>query len=244
MSKPVYGKIASSSRNTQSRSTLFWMLITGIILFLAWTPFQTALFNGFQLDFEKPIFWTAILSCLLLFLWIAQYYKRIQLTEQRDWLAVGVLLLPLTYIISMISAASQTQAANMVIINCIYAIIFIIGLYVLRDALGNRMIQGAIMAIAYLIVGFGLLHWFGQGESAGAIAKWFSNTVLNGIYTHAVMTDSNGLRLTSVFQYANTYAAFLMAFLFAAVFSLRHLANGTARLFTASCLFRSSYRFS
>lgn len=218
MSKPVYGKFASSSRNKQSRSALFWILITGIILFLAWTPFQTALFNGFQLDFEKPILWTAILSCLLLFLWVAQYYKRIQLTEQRDWLAVGVLLLPLTYIISMISAASQTQAANMVLINCIYAIIFIIGLYVLRDALGNRMIQGAIMAIAYLIVGFGLLHWFGQGESAGAIAKWFSNTVLNGIYTHAVMTDSNGLRLTSVFQYANTYAAFLMAFLFAAVF--------------------------
>lgn len=218
MSKPVYGKKAVESRNRKTKSMLFWILIIGIILFLAWTPFQTALFNGFQLDFEKPIFWTAILSCLLLFLWIAQYYKRIQLTEQRDWLAVGVLLLPLTYIISMISAASQTQAANMVLINCIYAIIFIIGLYVLRDALGNRMIQGAIMAIAYLIVGFGLLHWFGQGESAGAIAKWFSNTVLNGIYTHAVMTDSNGLRLTSVFQYANTYAAFLMAFLFAAVF--------------------------
>ncbi|MGG1877278.1 O-antigen ligase family protein [Paenibacillus cisolokensis] len=218
MSKPVYGKKAAESRNRETKSMLFWILIIGIILFLAWTPFQTALFNGFQLDFEKPIFWTAILSCLLLFLWIAQYYKRIQLTEQRDWLAVGVLLLPLTYIISMISAASQTQAANMVLINCIYAIIFIIGLYVLRDALGNRMIQGAILAIAYLIVGFGLLHWFGQGETAGAIAKWFSNTVLNGIYTHAVMTDSNGLRLTSVFQYANTYAAFLMAFLCAAVF--------------------------
>jgi O-antigen ligase len=39
-------------------------------------------------------------------------------------------------------------------------------------------------------------------------------------YIDAVMTDSNGLRLTSVFQYANTYAAFLMAFLFAAVFCL------------------------
>ncbi|PAK52018.1 O-antigen ligase family protein [Paenibacillus sp. 7541] len=218
MSKPVYGKKAAESRNRETKSMLFWILIIGIVLFLAWTPFQTALFNGFQLDFEKPIFWTAILSCLLLFLWIAQYYKRIQLTEQRDWLAVGVLLLPLTYITSMLSAASQTQAANMVLINCIYAIIFIIGLYVLRDALGNRMIQGAIMAVAYLIVGFGLLHWFGQGETAGSIAKWFSSTVLNGIYTHAVMTDSNGLRLTSVFQYANTYAAFLMAFLFAAVF--------------------------
>lgn len=187
-------------------------------MFLTWTPFQTALFNGQELQFEKPIFWAAILACLLMFLWTAQYYKQIKIKDERDWLAVGVLLLPLTYILSLISAASHSLAMNMIIINCIYAIMFIIGLYVLRDKLGNRIIQNTIMAIAYLIVGFGLLHWFGQGKTAGAIAKWFSNTVLNGTYTHAVMTDSNGLRLTSVFQYANTYAAFLMAFLFAAVF--------------------------
>ncbi|MGO4788191.1 O-antigen ligase family protein [Paenibacillus sp. 2KB_20] len=218
MSNPVYGKKAVASRKGEARSALFWVLISGIILFLAWTPFQTALFNGQELQFEKPIFWAAILATLLLFLWIAQFYKSIQLKDERDWLAVGVLLLPLTYILSLISAASHSLAMNMIIINCIYAIMFIIGLYVLRDKLGNRIIQNTIMAVAYLIVGFGLLHWFGQGKTAGAIAKWFSNTVLNGTYTHAVMTDSNGLRLTSVFQYANTYAAFLMAFLFAAVF--------------------------
>ncbi|MGY5346047.1 Wzy polymerase domain-containing protein [Paenibacillus glucanolyticus] len=218
MSNPVYGKKAAESRKGEARSALFWVLISGIILFLAWTPFQTALFNGQELQFEKPIFWAAILACLLIFLWIAHSYKSIKLKDQRDWLAVGVLLLPLTYILSLISAASHVLAMNMVIINCIYAIMFIIGLYVLRDKLGNRMIQSTIMAVAYLIVGFGLLHWFGQGKTAGAITKWFSNTVLNGTYTHAVMIDSNGLRLTSVFQYANTYAAFLMAFLFAAVF--------------------------
>ncbi|WP_194544750.1 O-antigen ligase family protein [Paenibacillus sp. JZ16] len=218
MSNPVYGKKAATSRKGETRSVLFWVLISGIILFLAWTPFQTALFNGQMLVFEKPIFWAAILACLLLFLWIAHSYKSIQLKDQKDWLAVGVLLLPLTYILSLISAASHVLAMNMVIINCIYAIMFIIGLYVLRENLGNRMIQITIMTVSYLIVGFGLLNWFGQGKTAGAIAKWFSNTVLNGTYTHAVMTDSNGLRLTSVFQYANTYAAFLMAFLFAAVF--------------------------
>ncbi|MCM3261591.1 O-antigen ligase family protein [Paenibacillus lautus] len=218
MSNPVYGKKAAASRKGEKRSALFWVLISGVLLFLAWTPFQTALFNGQMLEFEKPIFWAAILACLLIFLWIAHSYKSIQIKDQRDWLAVGVLLLPLTYILSLISAASHVLAMNMVIINCIYAIMFIIGLYVLRDKLGNRIIQSTIMAVAYLIVGFGLLHWFGQGKTAGAIAKWFSNTVLNGTYTHAVMTDSNGLRLTSVFQYANTYAAFLMAFLFAAVF--------------------------
>lgn len=218
MSNPVYGKKAAESRIEGKRSALFWVLLSGIILFLAWTPFQTALFNGQMLVFEKPIFWAAILACLLLFLWIAHSYKSIQLKDQKDWLAVGVLLLPLTYILSLISAASHVLAMNMVIINCIYAIMFIVGLYVLREKLGNRMIQVTIMTVSYLIVGFGLLNWFGQGKIAGAIAKWFSNTVLNGTYTHAVMTDSNGLRLTSVFQYANTYAAFLMAFLFAAVF--------------------------
>ncbi|MGG4107924.1 O-antigen ligase family protein [Paenibacillus lautus] len=218
MSNPVYGKKAAASRKGETGSVLFWVLISGIILFLAWTPFQTALFNGQMLEFEKPIFWAAILACLLLFLWIAHSYKSIQLKNQKDWLAVGVLLLPLTYILSLISAASHVLAMNMVIINCIYAIMFIVGLYVLREKLGNRIVQITIMTVAYLIVGFGLLHWFGQGKTAGAIAKWFSNTVLNGTYTHAVMTDSNGLRLTSVFQYANTYAAFLMAFLFAAVF--------------------------
>ncbi|KOR76330.1 O-antigen ligase family protein [Paenibacillus solani] len=218
MSKPVYGKKAASSRKPETRSVLFWVLIAGIILFLTWTPFQTALFNGQMLEFEKPIFWAAILACLLLFLWVAQYYKSIQLKDQRDWLAVGVFLLPLTYILSLISAASYYLAMNMVIINCIYAIMFIIGLYLLRDKLGNQIIQTTIMTVAYLIVGFGLLNWFGQGKAAGAIAKWFSNTVSDGIYRQAVMTDSNGLRLTSVFQYANTYAAFLMAFLFAAVF--------------------------
>lgn len=218
MSNPVYGKKAAESRIEGKKPAMFWVLISGIILFLTWTPFQTALFNGQELQFEKPIFWAAILASLLMFLWTAQYYKQIKLKDERDWLAVGVLLLPITYILSLISAASHSLAMNMIIINCIYAIMFIIGLYVLRDKLGNRIIQNTIMAVAYLIVGFGLLHWFGQGKTAGAIAKWFSNTVLNGTYTHAVMTDSNGLRLTSVFQYANTYAAFLMAFLFAAVF--------------------------
>lgn len=220
MSKPVYGKKAAESRKRETRSALFWVLIVGVILFLAWTPFQTALFNGQELSFEGPIFWASILSCLLLFLWIAYSYKSIQLKDQRDWLAVGVLLLPLTYLISLFNAASHTLAMNMVIINYIYVVMFILGLYLLRDKLSNRIIQNTIMTVAYLIVGFGLLHWFGQGKTAGAITKWFSNTVFNGIYTNAVMTDSNGLRLTSVFQYANTYAAFLMAFLFAAVFCI------------------------
>lgn len=74
----------------------------------------------------------------------------------------------------------------------------------------NVVIQNAILAIAYFIVGFGLLNWLGSSKLAGALVGWFSNTVRNDVYLDAVMTDSNGLRLTSIFQYANTYAAFLI----------------------------------
>ncbi|OMD05144.1 O-antigen ligase family protein, partial [Paenibacillus odorifer] len=101
-----------------------------------------------------------------------------------------------------------------------YVAVFIIAFYLLKQKQVNVVIQNAILAIAYFIVGFGLLNWLGSSKLAGSLVGWFSNTVRNSIYLEAVMTDSNGLRLTSIFQYANTYAAFLMAFLFVAIFAL------------------------
>lgn len=220
MSNPVYGKQAKTSTCDDKRPAMFWVLIVGMILFLAWAPFQAGLFNGQMLDFEKPLYWALILSTVLLILGIVTYYKKFKLEDQRDWLAVLVMLLPLSYILSLISAASHYLAMNMVVVQCIYASLFIITLYALRDHLSNRIIQTTIMTVAYAIVGFGFINWFGQWVLAGRLVDWFSSMVNNNRYIDAVMTDSNGLRLTSVFQYANTYAAFLMAFLFAAVFCL------------------------
>ncbi|MHA0856180.1 PglL family O-oligosaccharyltransferase [Paenibacillus sp. CMAA1364] len=220
MSKQVYGKQAKRSIDVAKLPLLSWVLIVSIILYLAWTPFQVALFNGQTLSFESPIMWASVLACVILFIWIAKDYKSIEFDNQRDWMAIWVLLLPITFALALFNAASHALAMNMVIIHCSYAIMFIIGLFLLRDRRANQVIQTAIMTISYFIIGFGFLHWFGQGTFAGKLVTWFSSGVLNGIYTDAVMTDSNGLRLTSVFQYANTYAAFLMAFLFAAVFFL------------------------
>lgn len=220
MSNPVYGKQAKTSTRDDKRPAMFWVLIVGIILFLAWAPFQAALFNGQMLDFEKPLYWALIISTILLILGIVTYYKKFKLEEQRDWLAVLVLLLPLTYVLSLTSAASHYLAMNMVVVQCIYAALFIISIYLLQDRLGNKIIHNLIMTVAYVIVGFGFINWFGQWVLAGKLVGWLSQYVYHDRYTNAVMTDTNGLRLTSVFQYANTYAAFLMAFLFAAVFCL------------------------
>lgn len=220
MSKPVYGKNVDQSRNVEKITSPIWALVVGFILFLCWAPFQVGLFIGQQLDFEKPIYVSALLSGLLLLVCIGLYYKKIKLEEQRDVVAWAALLLPLTYALSLFVAVSHYMAMNMLFVQSMYVAVFIIAFYLMKQKLVNVVIQNAILAIAYFIVGFGLLNWLGSGKLAGALVGWFSNTVRNDVYLDAVMTDSNGLRLTSIFQYANTYAAFLMAFLFVAIFAI------------------------
>lgn len=220
MSKPVYGKNAAQSRNVEKIASPTWALVVGFILFLCWAPFQVGLFNGQQLDFEKPIYVSALLSGLLLLVCIGLYYKKFKLEEQRDVVAWAAFLLPLTYALSLFVAVSHYMAMNMLFVQSMYVAVFIIAFYLMKQKQVNLVIQNAILAIAYFIVGFGLLNWLGSSKLAGALVGWFSNTVRYGIYLDAVMTDSNGLRLTSIFQYANTYAAFLMAFLFVAIFAL------------------------
>ncbi|MFD3259448.1 O-antigen ligase family protein [Paenibacillus lentus] len=220
MSNPVYGKKASASRNGDKLSIAAWLLKIGIVFLMIWAPFQAGLFNGLLLQFEKPIYWSVIIGSFLLLIWLVAYYKNIKLEDQRDWTAAFVLLLPITYLLSIISAASHYFAMNMVLIQCIYAIMFIIGLYLLQNKQANRFVETTTITAAYLIVLFGLLNWLGQGKTASALVGWFSGTVIDGYYNQAVWIDANGPRLASVFQYPNTYAAFLMAFFFVAVFAI------------------------
>lgn len=220
MSKPVYGKNAAQSRKVEKISSPVWGLAVALILFLIWTPFQVGLFNGQQLDFEKPVYIASLLSSLLLLLWMGLYFTKFELEEQRDLIVVAALLLPLTYALSLFGAASHYMAMNLLLIQSMYIAVFIIAFYLLKQKQLNVVIQNAVLAISYFIVMFGLSNWLGGAKFAGGLVGWFSNTVRDGKYLDAVMTDSNGLRLTSIFQYANTYAAFLMAFLFVAVFAL------------------------
>ncbi|WP_270619452.1 O-antigen ligase family protein [Paenibacillus macerans] len=220
MSNPVYGKKAAESRIREKLPAALWVLIIGLIAFLVWAPFQAGVFNGLVLNFEQPIYWSVLVGSVLLLAWAAASFKSIKLEDQRDWTALLVLLIPITYIIALISAASQYFASNMVLIQSLYAFMFIMGLYLLQNHKANRMIETTLITVAYVIVMFGLFNWLGQGRTVSAIVSWFSGIVVHGQYTQAVWVDANGPRLASVFQYPNTYAAFLMAFFFIAVFGI------------------------
>ncbi|MEK4055161.1 O-antigen ligase family protein [Paenibacillus sp. FSL F4-0087] len=222
MSNPIYGKQKKTLNKASASSTspLLWSLTIGVILFSLWSSFQVALFNGQLLQFEGPIYWALAITTLLFIIWAVVYYKNITLDSQRDWLKLAVLLLPLTYILSLISAASHYLAVNMILIQCIYAMLFVMTMSLLQNKQINHIIQSSLIGIAYVIVGFGLLNWLGAFSFAGKLVGWFSSGVVNGVYNQAIWNDANGPRLASVFQYPNTYAAFLMAFLFISIFSL------------------------
>lgn len=237
MSNPVYGKPkkTSSKLSTSSASPLLWTLTIGLILFLLWSSFQVALFNGQTLQYESPIYWALAITILLFIIWAVVYYKSIKLETQRDWLKIAVILLPLTYVLSLISAASQYLAVNMILIQCIYAMLFVMTMYLFQNKQINHIIQSSLIGIAYIIVGFGLLNWLGAFSFAGKLVGWFSAGVVNGVYNQAIWNDSNGPRLASVFQYPNTYAAFLMAFLFIGIFSMIRSKKHMSSFCTVSC---------
>ena len=228
MTNQVYGNMYNESSKKErisieqmnNGSPLLWTLVSALIIFLIWAPFQLGLFNGQGANFDQPVFWSIIAVCTLLLLGIVTFARHWQIFNQRDITALLVWLLPLMYVIALISAASHTLAMNMVLITCANAAFFVIGLFLMQHPLANKVMRIALLWTTYLIVIFGLLNWFGQRAFAGSLVGWFTHVVNGGVYKDAVMTDSNGLRLTSVFQYANTYAAFLMAMLFVVLFTV------------------------
>ncbi|MNI04047.1 O-Antigen ligase [compost metagenome] len=205
----------------EKTSVIYWSVMSFVVLFLFWSPFHKALFNGNSYEFERPIYSSLVWSSIILFLLAIYFFFIWKLKTNRDALSVVVLLLPLTYLISLIPAASSYYASNMLYIQLIYAFFFIAGAYLAKNRLGNSIISTALISSGYVIVFFGLLHWLGNGKFAGSLVAWFSDVVLKGSnvgYNDAIMTDSNGIRLTSVFQYANSYAAYLIALLFGSLF--------------------------
>lgn len=214
----TYGYSTTKSNRTSDGLQLYWLLLGLVTLFLFWASFRVALFNGQSQAFEQSMYisilWSSLISILTIIL-IEKNSKWMQITLS----SIIVFLLPLSYLISLISSASQYLAINMLLITLMYALFFITSQVLSQQSIMNKLLTYMITTVAYVIVFFGLFHWLGNGPLITTLVKWLgSPTLSSGAYKDAVMVDSNGARLTSVFQYANTYAAYLMAFLFVAAF--------------------------
>lgn len=217
-----YGYTSKDIRkSTENKKTLTsqMLLLIVVTIFMLWSPFQIALFNGQTASFENAIYTAVLLSSLVGLLNCIISHKHTHWTTRKDLLQLAVWLLPFSYCISFFAAASEYYALNMILIMSMYAVFYTSSTIITHNIRLNRILRQILMGVAYIIVFFGLFHWLGNGPAITKLINWMGvKTIESGAYQDAVMTDSNGARLTSVFQYANTYAAYLMAFLFAAVF--------------------------
>jgi len=185
-------KIRFSPKSDQDTSWIFWIVMCFVCGSFIIAPFYRAMFNGGQYVFERPIFifttWSAVALVAIAF----YLFKHWKLNSQTDLMALAGWLIPLCYLISTINAASHYLALQEVYLHIAYVIFFLVGVYFSRSNFGAAILQYALIVTGYVIVIHGLLNWFG-----------------NVRYFEAVL----GNQLAGVFQYPNTYSAFLIGIL-------------------------------
>ena len=216
----TYGYNAAKADKSAKLSNIPWALLGAVAIFLLWSVFQVALFNGQNSSFDRSIYIATLLSAIIGII-LCGSLKYIHWSSQKDLLNLLVWIMPISYGISLINAASVYFALNMLMIMTMYSLFYNSSTIIVQNDRTNRLLSLILIIISYIVVFFGLFHWLGNGPAVTKLISWMGvNTIESGAYQDAVMTDSNGARLTSVFQYANTYAAYLMAFVFAALFMM------------------------
>jgi tetratricopeptide (TPR) repeat protein len=188
--------IDNAEIKTEQKSVLFWLIMAFVVLFLFIAPYKQGLFNAGLINFERPIYTAFIWSSVALFLLCLYFFYHWKLQDHRDLFSIAVWLVPLSYLLSLFNAASYHSAMNGVYIHIIYAIFFLIGAYFARSKFGLNIVIHAIVISGYVLVMYGLMNWLGNAE--------YKDAVLSG-------------RLSNVFQYPNSYAAYLIGLLFSSL---------------------------
>ncbi|MFC0214060.1 O-antigen ligase family protein [Paenibacillus chartarius] len=182
---------------------LRWIFLGFTICFLAVAPFYQGLFFSARvefapfrkLDYDLPMYIALMITFVVLGLIGIYLFSKWSIRDYRDFALISIGFIPLVYFISFLHApASAQMASQSIYVQFMIAAFFMLGMLLSEHERASAVIQQAIMAAGYVIVMFGLLVWYGNIDSPGVIIE-----------------DSNGLRLTSVFTYANSYAGMLIA---------------------------------
>jgi hypothetical protein len=211
--------VAKKNLQTQPRYA-FWIISMFVILFFNIAPFKKALFNMMFLQFENPIYYSVLFgSIALLAIAISLYFNK--LTSLNDpILHIVVWLIPLSMFLSSLSPVSHSLAVNGVYIYLFLAGMFVLARYLTADKLGHSILYYSLIGSSYMIVIFGFMNWFGDASFFGLFNYSTIPDQFVQVYKDAVQVDSNGPRMASVFQYANTYAAYLTGVLFLTLYTM------------------------
>jgi len=196
-------------------SVSHWILLIGLYFVFFFFPFRRALFNGSGFSFEPPIIFSQILTWILLLVAGISLCYTAKSHERWSLALWAIPLIPLVYLISRISPASAYFSSATFWIYAQYAAFLLIGFVLSRNLRSSGLLGMALIASGWLIVIFGFMNWFGDASFWGMF-QW-DQPGKPTLYQDAVMHTADGYRLTSVFQYANSYAAYLIGLLLASI---------------------------
>lgn len=181
----------------------FWAISLFTVGFLFIAPFYKGLFNGDAWIFHGPLYLSMLLSSLTLsFLWYPLFKSWKWKLEMLPYLLVW--LIPLAYLTSaFVEPATSYGAYNMFFVSVLCASFFSFGMFLSQSSIGFTLIQTSLLTSGSILTLYGLMNWFGFAT-----------------YQDAVMYDGTILRLSGIFQYANTNAAFLIAFYFILILTI------------------------
>ncbi|BBI36186.1 O-antigen ligase family protein [Cohnella abietis] len=142
--------------------------------------------------YERPILYVLFLTAAIV-IWITIHFYQKQLRiEQRMIYALLASLLCVTYVLSSFRAESTILAMFGVFISLMVVVFFIAGTFLAQYNRIVNQLPKVYLIFGYMIVIYGFLNLFG-------------NT-----YLLDSLSFIDGIRITSIFQYANAYAALLL----------------------------------
>lgn len=167
------------------------------ILFIA--MFNNGIFLGYglhspnQYQFESPALLALIVSAFITMWLILQISNRnFEWTRANIVISALAILIPLVYVLSSFQAFSPYMAKIGILIHLALFLFYVAGTFWSRsDQLTDRF-PLVFLIFGYFLVAFGFLTMFGNA------------------YLLDSLTPQDGIRITSVFQYANAYAVLLL----------------------------------
>jgi len=221
VSTKLYGKREREQQPSWAMQVFAWTWI-GFILLIA--LFNNGIFQGYGIHnpssyrFEVPVLYSMIVVFFLL-VWVAIHL----LMKNVSWkisliYGIAALLIPAVYLISSYQAASPYLSKYGIFVSLMLFVFFVAGIQLAGYRNILRWFPTVYLIFGYCIVFYGFLTLFGNA------------------YMLDSLTPQDGVRISSIFQYPNTYAVLLLTLWIAILIELERSRNKWVQLLHAFML--------
>lgn len=205
----VKAKVELRNNFDHQRLANFIFLI--IAAFLLFAPYAKGLFNSVAFEFERRTNFFFLFGSVLVFSAACIQFSNLRIQIKQHWIYYGVWILPIAYFLPYFGSYSKHSSLNSIFIYTILASLFVIGAFLVRRF--EQWLAYTLLISGYSITFFGLFHWFGLSYYLDAV---------------------NQGRISSVFQYANTFAIFLACITLSSIYFLLIKSHNRYIIFIAS----------